>query len=114
VAQQADLVGSTDYIIRTVTGAPPGSYWAIGTEIHLISRLAKENPNKHVRSLAGIQCLCTTMYRIDLKHLYWVLDHLTRGEVVNRVSVDPETKRLARIALERMLALRPAQPVSAK
>lgn len=114
VCQQADLVGSTEYIRRTVGDAPDGTYWAVGTEVHLISRLAREHPQKHIRSLAGIQCLCTTMYRIDLKHLYWALENLAAGRVVNAVRVDDETKRWSRIALERMLALRPAQPVSAK
>jgi quinolinate synthase len=108
VCQAADLVGSTEFIIKSVRTAPPGSCWAIGTEIHLVSRLASERPDQRIRSLAGIQCLCTTMYRIDLKHLHWVLDHLVRGEVVNRVQVDPETRRWARVALDRMLALRPA------
>ena len=69
---------------------------------------------KHVRSLAGIQCLCTTMYRIDLKHLYWTLENLVEGRVVNPVVVDPDTRHWSRIALDRMLALRPARPVSAK
>lgn len=114
VCQQADLVGSTEYIIKTVKAAPPGSYWAVGTEVHLISRLAKQCPDKHVRSLATIQCLCTTMYRIDLKHLYWTLENLAEGRVVNQISVDAETRHWARVALDRMLALRPTQPVSAK
>ncbi len=114
VCQQADLVGSTEYIIRTVRSATPGSYWAIGTEVHLIHRLAREHADKHVRSLAGIQCLCTTMYRIDLRHLYWTLENLVEGRVVNQIRVDAETKHWSRIALDRMLALRPAQPVSAK
>jgi quinolinate synthase len=114
VCQQADLVGSTEYIIRTVREAPAGSYWAIGTEVHLIHRLAAQNPDKHVRSVAGIQCLCTTMYRIDLRHLYWTLENLVEGRVVNQIAVDPETRHWARVALDRMLALRPAQPVSAK
>jgi quinolinate synthase len=114
VCQQADLVGSTEYIIKTVTDAEPGSWWAVGTEIHLVNRLAKTLPDRHIRCLAGIQCLCTTMYRIDLKHLCWALDHLVEGKVVNQVSVDPETKRWALVALERMLRLRPPQPVSAR
>jgi len=114
VCQQADLVGSTEYIIKTVTEAESGSWWAVGTEIHLVNRLAKTLPDRHIRCLAGIQCLCTTMYRIDLKHLCWALDHLMNGAVVNQVSVDPETKRWALVALERMLRLRPPQPVSAK
>lgn len=114
VCQQADLVGSTEYIIKTVKAAPPGSYWAVGTEVHLISRLAQQCTDRHVRSLATIQCLCTTMYRIDLKHLYWTLENLVAGRVVNQISVDAETRHWSRIALDRMLALRPMQPVSAK
>jgi quinolinate synthase len=114
VCQQADLVGSTEYIANTIREAPAGSYWAVGTEVHLVNRLAKRYPDKHIRLLAGIQCLCTTMYRIDLRHLYWVLDELAAGNVVNQITVDDETKRWARIALDRMLELRPTQPVSAK
>jgi quinolinate synthase len=112
VCQMADLVGSTEFIIRTMREAPSGSYWAIGTEIHLVRRLARQHPDKHVRSLAGIQCLCTTMYRIDLRHLYWALENLAGGRVVNAIRVDPQTRRWARVALDRMLALRPAQPVA--
>jgi quinolinate synthase len=114
VCQQADYVGSTEYIIKTVREAPPGSYWAIGTEVHLVGRLMKMLPDRRIRSLAGPQCSCATMYRIDLKHLCWVLENLAAGEVVNQIAVDEETKRWSRVALERMLALRPAQPVSAK
>ena len=104
VVQKADLAGSTEFIIKTVRESPPGSKWAIGTEIHLVSRLANTCSDKTVRSLAGIQCLCATMYRIDPKHLLWTLDNLADGRVVNPIRVDPETKRLARLALERMLA----------
>jgi quinolinate synthase len=114
VCQQADLVGSTEYIVKQVREASSGSYWAIGTEIHLVQRLAATYPDKHVRSLADIQCLCTTMYRVDLKHLYWVLEQLTAGKVVNRIAVDDETRRWSRVALDRMLKLRPARPISAK
>ena len=114
VVQRADLAGSTEFIIRTVGESPAGSKWAIGTEIHLVSRLADRFPEKSVRSLAGIQCLCTTMYRIDPKHLLWSLDELVAGRVVNQIKVDPETKRLAVIALERMLANVSPQPVAAK
>ena len=114
VCQAADLVGSTEYIIKTIREAPAGSYWAVGTEVHLVQRLAAHFPEKHVRSLAGIQCLCSTMYRIDLRHLYWVLEQLAAGRVVNRIAVDEETRRWSRVALDRMLQLRPAQPVSAK
>ncbi len=114
VVQKADLAGSTEFIIKTVSESPPGSRWAIGTEIHLINRLATNHPDKAVRSLAGIQCLCSTMYRIDLKHLLYVLDELVAGRVVNQIKVDPETRALALLALERMLANVTAQPVAVK
>lgn len=106
VVQKADLAGSTEYILRTIEQSPPGSKWAVGTEVHLVHRLAKRYEGvKSIRLLSGIQCLCTTMYRIDLPHLLWVLDELSEGRVVNRIRVDPETRALARIALDRMLAL---------
>lgn len=114
VCQAADDVGSTEFILRTIREAPAGTYWAVGTEVHLVNRLARQYPEKHVRSLSSIQCLCTTMYRIDLKHLYWALEQLASGKVVNRIKVDAETRRWSRVALDRMLALRPAQPVSAR
>ena len=114
VCRQADQVGSTEYIIKTVGVAPTGSCWAVGTEVHLVQRLAQTMPEKNIRSLAGIQCLCTTMYRIDQAHLCWVLDKLAAGEVVNRIVVDERVKRESLVALERMLKLCPAQPMSAK
>jgi quinolinate synthase len=114
VCQKADYVGSTEYIIKTVRAAPPGTSWAVGTEVHLVSRLATTCPDKHIRSLAGMQCLCSTMYRIDLKHLCWVLKNLVAGRVVNRVAVDAETKRWSHVALDRMLALRPTSPAPAR
>ena len=114
VVQKADLAGSTEFIIRAVREAPPGSKWAIGTEIHLINRLVHEHPEQSIRSLAGIQCLCTTMYRIDMKHLLWTLDELVAGRVVNQIQVDPQTKQLALVALQRMLANVDPQPVAIK
>lgn len=106
VVQKADLAGSTEYIIKTIEAASPGSKWAVGTEVHLVHRLAKRFEGvKTIRLLSGIQCLCTTMYRIDRKHLLWVLDELAAGRVVNQIRVDSETKALARIALDRMLTL---------
>jgi len=106
VVQAADLSGSTEFIIRTIENAPAGSKWAVGTEIHLVNRLAQRFEGvKHIRLLAGMQCLCTTMYRIDARHLCWCLEELVAGRVVNQVKVDPETRTLARIALDRMLAL---------
>ncbi len=114
VCQKADFVGSTEYIIKTVAAAPPGSHWAIGTEIHLVDRLTKRLTDKHVRPLSNFQCLCETMYRIDLRHLCWTLESLVAGQVVNRIRVDDETRHWSRVALDRMLAMRPAQPVSAR
>ncbi len=114
VLQKADLAGSTEFIIKTVREAPSGSHWAIGTEIHLVNRLVDRHHDKSIRSLAGIQCLCTTMYRIDLKHLLWSLDELIAGRTVNQVKVDAETKQLATVALERMLENVSPQPVAIK
>lgn len=115
VVQKSDLAGSTEYIIQTVADSPPGSKWAVGTEIHLVNRLANRYEGvKTVRSLSGIQCLCTTMYRIDLPHLLHALDNLAEGRVVNRIQVDPETTRLAVLALDRMLANVSAQPAAIK
>ena len=115
VVQKADLAGSTEFIIHTIDQAPAGSRWAVGTEIHLVNRLAARHAKtKVVRSLAGIQCLCTTMYRIDMPHLLWTLDNLAEGRIVNRIQVDPQTRHLARLALDRMLENVPAQPVAVK
>lgn len=106
VVQKADLAGSTEFILKTITAAPRGSKWAVGTEVHLVHRVAQQfEGEKTVRLLAGIQCLCTTMYRIDIKHLLWTLDELVAGRVPNQISVDPETKRDARLALDKMLEL---------
>jgi quinolinate synthase len=107
VVDKADIWGSTEKIIQTVDAAPKGSKWAIGTEINLVSRLAARHPDKVVLSLSGINCLCATMYRVDPPHLLWALDNLVEGRVVNRITVDPETKRDAKLALDRMLALAP-------
>lgn len=106
VVDKADLDGSTEMILSTVRNAEPGTNFAIGTEVHLVNRLAAEvaEHDVHVRMLSECQCLCTTMYRIDPEHLLWVLDNLLKGKVVNRVAVLPEVKRLARLSLDRMLA----------
>ena len=106
VCQKADFVGSTEFIIRTVQDAPAGTRWAVGTEIHLVNRLARQQADagKVVQSLSGIQCLCTTMYRIDRKHLCWVLDELIAGRVVNQIRVPPAIREQSLLALERMLA----------
>jgi len=106
VCQLADEVGSTEYIRKRVVESPPGSRWAVGTEIHMINRLAKEYPDRLVVSLDDCVCMCSTMYRISPQHLCWTLESLVAGQVVNRISVDPETKRWARVALDRMLEIK--------
>ncbi|MDX6225790.1 MAG: quinolinate synthase, partial [Frankiales bacterium] len=105
VVTKADLVGSTEFIIRTIEAAPAGSAWAIGTELNLVQRLAREHPDKQIVFLEKTVCFCSTMNRIDLPHLVWALESLVRGEVVNEISVDPRTATEARVALEQMLAL---------
>lgn len=120
VVDLSDLNGSTEFIIKTIRGAAPGSRWAVGTEVHLVARLAKEAAARgvHVRILSDCQCLCTTMYRIDQPHLLWVLDNLVGsdegrggarrdgvGRVVNQVEVNEHVRGLALLAVDRMLEL---------
>jgi quinolinate synthase len=106
VVQAADLAGSTEFIIDQVRGAAPGSSWAIGTEINLVHRLALEHPQQTIRSLQRNVCPCATMNRIDPAHLLWVLENLAAGEIVNPVRVPETVKAHARLALDRMLALK--------
>jgi quinolinate synthase len=106
VVQKADMAGSTAYIVKTIEAAPPGSEWAIGTEVHLVNRLKHQHPEQQIIVLSDCQCLCTTMYRIDLPHLCWCLENLVEGKVVNEIRVDPHTRRWATVALERMLAIK--------
>jgi len=103
--QAADLVGSTEFIRKTINEAPQGSKWAVGTEISLVNRLALENPNKVVFCLDPVVCPCSTMYRIHPAYLLWVLDGLLNGQVINQVTVPDDIRQDAQIALERMLAL---------
>ena len=110
VVGNADLVGSTEFIIDRVRRAPAGTSWAIGTEIHLVHRLALEHPEQRIRSLQRNVCPCATMNRIDPAHLLWALENLASGHVVNPVRVAEDVKRDARLALDRMLALRPGAP----
>ncbi|HXJ18369.1 MAG TPA: quinolinate synthase NadA, partial [Candidatus Polarisedimenticolia bacterium] len=105
VCELADEVGSTELIVKRVAESPAGSQWAVGTEIHLVNRLAKEHPDCLVVSLEDCGCLCSTMFRISPQHLCWTLESLLAGQVANRVSVDPETKCWARLALDRMLKI---------
>ncbi len=110
VVTSADYVGSTEYIISTLDAAEPGSAWGIGTELNLVRRLAEAHPDKPVHFLEDTVCFCSTMNRIDLPHLVWVLESLLAGTVPNRIVVDPVTSQQARIALDRMLALPAHQP----
>ena len=105
VVTNADVVGSTEFIIRTIENAPSGSAWAIGTEFNLVYRLAKANPDKNIVYLDKTLCYCSTMNRIDLPHLVWVMESLVAGHVVNQIKVDPRVKQFSQLALERMLAL---------
>jgi quinolinate synthase len=105
VVQMADEVGSTEGIIRAIEGSPPGSKWAVGTELNLVTRLGRENPDKTVVFLDRTVCFCATMNRIDLPHLVWAMENLLEGRVVNRVSVDPDVAGWAKVALERMLQI---------
>jgi quinolinate synthase len=105
VVTKADLVGSTEFIIKTVEAAPPGSSWAIGTELNLVQRLANAHPEQNITFLDKTVCYCSTMNRIDLPHFVWAMENLAAGTVVNRIEVDPETERWAKVALQRMLDL---------
>jgi quinolinate synthase len=105
VCQKSDAIGSTDFLINLVEQAPPGTSFAIGTEIHLVNRLAKENPDKHVITLDDSGCLCTTMFRISPQHLCWALENLVEGNIVNQIKVKVNVKRWARVALDRMLII---------
>ncbi len=106
VLQAADDSGSTEYILKSVREAPAGTTWAVGTEIHLVHRLAEEvAPDKTVVSLDQVGCLCSTMFRVSPNHLLWVLEGLLDGEVHNRIVVSDEQKKWARIALDRMLSI---------
>ncbi|WP_062293680.1 quinolinate synthase NadA [Demequina phytophila] len=110
VVTAADYVGSTEYIINTLNAAEPGSRWVIGTELNLVRRVANAHPDKEVHFLEDTVCFCSTMNRIDLPHLVWALETLVAGEVPNRIVVDDETQRLAKVALDRMLALPALNP----
>jgi quinolinate synthase len=101
----ADLVGSTEFIIKTLDAARAGSRWAVGTELNLVRRLADRHPDKQITFLEKTVCYCSTMNRIDLPHLVHSLESLARGDVVNRIIVEPRTAEHARLALDRMLAL---------
>lgn len=106
VVDRADTIGSTSRIIQAVEKAPPGSKWAIGTELHLVQRLKHEHPDQEIHFLSPMVCMCATMHRIDLPHLCWSLENLVAGTPVNVVRVDDETARFALEALKRMLEVK--------
>jgi quinolinate synthase len=104
VVQAADVSGSTEQIIQTVKGSPKGSVWAVATEIHLVNRLARDvAPDRTVVTLDPFGCLCSTMFRVSPNHLLWILEGLVAGEIHNQIVVPDETKRWAKLALDRML-----------
>jgi quinolinate synthase len=105
VVMAADQYGSTEMIIQAVANSPAGSSWAVGTEVNLVNRLAKKHPDKKIRSLSPVECLCSTMYRINPAHLLWVLDNLAAGKIVNQITVEKEIADFAKIALNRMLEI---------
>ncbi len=106
VFELADVSGSTSKIIKTVEAAPPGTKWAIGTELHLVNRLKEQHPEQEIHFLSPVVCMCATMYRIDLAHLCWTLENLAAGTPVNTIEVDPEIAHWSLVALERMLEVR--------
>jgi quinolinate synthase len=106
VVQASDDNGSTEYILKTVRESAPGSVWAVGTEVHLVNRLAHEvAPEKTVISLDQFGCLCSTMFRVSPNHLLWILEELVDGRVHNRIVVSDEDKHWNKVALDRMLSI---------
>ncbi|MDF0665921.1 MAG: quinolinate synthase NadA [Nitrospira sp.] len=105
VVNKADLIGSTEFIIRTVTAAPAGTTWAVGTELNLVNRLKHELADKKVFFLSSTVCQCATMFRIDAAHLCWAMENLAEGHVVNHIMVSEDDKRWAKVALDRMMAI---------
>jgi quinolinate synthase len=106
VVQAADDSGSTEYILKQVRDSAAGSTWAVGTEVHLVNRLANEvAPEKTVLSLDQLGCLCSTMFRVSPNHLLWILEELIEGRVHNQIEVPEEQQHWVRVALDRMLAV---------
>jgi quinolinate synthase len=105
VVNKADLVGSTEFIIKTVRAAASGTTWAVGTELNLVNRLKREQSDKKVFFLSSTVCQCATMFRIDAPHLCWAIENLAEGHVVNQISVPDDEKLWAKIALDRMMAI---------
>ncbi len=112
VVQKADLVGSTDFIGKQIAAAPAGSKWAVGTEVHMVQRLAKAHPEQTIVVLSDCQCLCTTMYRIDPPHLLYILDNLAAGKILNQIQVDSFDTYWSRVSLQRMLDITAGKPAA--
>ncbi|MEN6451854.1 MAG: quinolinate synthase NadA [Thermoguttaceae bacterium] len=106
VVELADLSGSTSKMIDVVKKSPPGTRWAIGTELHMVNRLRREHPEQEIHLLSAAVCMCSTMFRIDLPHLCWAVENLAAGTPVNVIQVEPETAAGALEALQRMLEVR--------
>lgn len=105
VVSRADHYGSTEVIINTIKDSAPGTSWAVGTEINLVNRLRKQNPDKTIHSLSPFQCLCSTMYRIKPGYLLWTLDNIISGRITNQIKVDKITAESAKLSLNRMLEI---------
>ncbi len=105
VVQLSDESGSTEHIIKCLTQSPPGTKWAVGTEIHLVNRLKNENPDRFIIPLDDCGCLCSTMFRIDPQHLLWSLENLVAGRIENQITVPADVAADARLALQRMLEI---------
>jgi quinolinate synthase len=105
VCEAADVIGSTEQIIKAVAAAPAGTSWVVGTELNLVKRLSTMFPEQSIAFLEKNVCYCSTMNRIDLPHLVWTLESLAEGRIVNPIRVDPEIAHWARVALDQMLAL---------
>jgi len=105
VVDKADLVGSTEFIIKTVSAAPAGTAWAVGTELNLVNRLKRKQQDKRVFFLSSTVCQCATMFRIDAPHLCWAMENLADGHVVNQIVVPEDDKAWAKVALDRMMAV---------
>jgi quinolinate synthase len=105
VTQLSDEVGSTEHIIKCIAQSPAETKWAVGTEIHLVNRLKKENPHRFIIPLDDCGCLCSTMFRIDPQHLLWSLENLVQGRILNQITVPYDIAANARLALNRMLEI---------
>ena len=107
ICQKSDYVGSTEYIIKTIADAEPGSRWLVGTELNMVNRLHEQHKaeGKSVHFMSDTVCMCSTMFLIDPPHLLWVLENLVEGKVVNQIKVDPAEAEQAKLALDRMLGL---------